>query len=127
MSNKPTLIQQVAAFLEVEADQIHMVKPYETHINVILADFRKTAVSHADLEAAQQADDDTPPAKEELAKANHMLSELEAIIANPQMHDRDALRTVATDLDIEGAAEMNKKDLVKAINAWKQAQEPTNE
>ena len=41
------------------------------------------------------------------------------IIANPQMFSRDQLRPVAARLGIEGADDMNKRPLVKAIKKWK--------
>lgn len=45
------------------------------------------------------------------------------IIANPNMYTRDKLREVGTRLGIPGAEEMNKRPLVKKIEAWKKNRE----
>ena len=115
---------QIAQALNRDPEEILMVKPYTTHINVIFTDYRKTAVPHQDLEH-HLAQDKTNTEEEVTPSPLHPLTPsplnetYQTILATPHMFDREQLRQLAAELHIPGAATMNKKPLVTAINKWK--------
>jgi len=105
------LKQQCAQALDCKPEEIMMVKPYETHINVIFTNFSKTAVSNSVL-----PDPDAIAIPGDAPVLNEIY---QTMLDNPTMYDRDQLRQLAAELRIASAATMNKRPLITAINLWK--------
>ena len=92
---------------------------------VLLDDYRKFSVPErpAGAAAAQAADDGDAAATGDLCTEDDIAPQLAKVLEQPHMYDRAVLRRVGALLNIPGAADLNKKPLVRAVNRWKREQE----